>query len=72
MEVRHQETPFGLRMPKGMREKVKRSAAENGRSMNAEIIFHIRKGLGLAAGDKPASNTPAAENDEAALQGGSL
>ncbi len=72
MEVRHQDTPFGLRMPKGMREKVRRSAAENGRSMNAEIIFHIRRGLGLATGEELGRDTPAAENDEAALAGGSL
>lgn len=72
MEARHQETPFGLRMPKGMREQVKRSAAENGRSMNAEIIFHIRKGLGLATGVEFGDLPPAAEDDKAALQGGSI
>lgn len=62
MTNRTQETPYGLRMPKGMRDQVKAMAAENGRSMNAEIVFHLRKALGAAAGDAGAqSNVPAAE-----------
>jgi len=48
MEARKQDTPYGLRMPKGMRDRVKDMAAENGRSMNAEIVFHLRKALGSA------------------------
>lgn len=48
MTNRTQETPYGLRMPKGMREQVKAMAANNGRSMNAEIIFHLRNALGSA------------------------
>ncbi|WP_164880116.1 Arc family DNA-binding protein [Paenirhodobacter ferrireducens] len=50
MQIRNQDTPYGLRMPKGMREQVKAMAAENGRSMNAEIVFHLRKALGVASG----------------------
>lgn len=70
MQGRTQETPYGLRMPKGMREKVKRLAADNGRSMNAEIVFHLRKALGTAAGAEFGDATPAAGNNDAALAGG--
>lgn len=63
---------FIVRFPKGMRAEIKRRAADNGRSMNAEIIFHLRKALGLATGAVVGAETPAAEDDEAAQQGGSL
>lgn len=31
-------TPFGLRMPEELKEKVSERAKANGRSMNAEIV----------------------------------
>lgn len=35
--------PFGLRMPPMLKERVKRAAVENGRSMNAEIVATLEK-----------------------------
>ncbi|WP_395542706.1 Arc family DNA-binding protein [Neotabrizicola sp. sgz301269] len=49
MEARKQDTPYGLRMPKGMRAEIRAMAEENGRSMNAEITFHLRVALGERA-----------------------
>ncbi len=63
---------FVVRLPDGMREAVRASAKANERTMNAEIIFHLRKALGMAAGEELGRDTPAAENDEAALPGGSI
>lgn len=34
---------FALRLPDGMRDKIKASAEENGRSMNAEIVFALER-----------------------------
>lgn len=52
---------FIVRMPDGMRATIKGLAEENGRSMNAEIIFHLRKALGMAAGGSIGVQAPAAE-----------
>lgn len=63
--ARSQEAPYGLRMPKGMREHVKRMAAANGRSMNSEIVFCLRKALmatGVEFGDQPPAAATATEN----------
>lgn len=61
MTNRHQDTPYGLRMPKGMRGHVKAMADRNGRSMNAEINFHLRKALGeVATGVEFGDTAPAA------------
>ena len=32
-----------LRFPPGMRQLVKIEAAKNGRSMNSEVIYHLRR-----------------------------
>jgi hypothetical protein len=37
---------FMLRLPDGMREKIAEQAKANGRSMNAEIVYHLQKALG--------------------------
>lgn len=34
--------PFGLRMPDDLKEKVKQAAAQEGRSMNSQIVQHLR------------------------------
>lgn len=36
---------FNLRFPDGMRERIRASAEENGRSMNAEIIYRLQTTL---------------------------
>lgn len=33
---------FVLRLPEGMREEIREAAEENGRSMNAEIVFRLQ------------------------------
>lgn len=34
--------PFGLRMPPDLKSQVKDAAAREGRSMNAQIVQHLR------------------------------
>lgn len=41
-----------VRFPAGMRDEVRRQAAENGRTINAEIIYRLKKG-GIACNDQP-------------------
>lgn len=43
---------YVVRFPKGMRQEIKRQAAENGRTINAEIIYRLKKG-GIACNDQP-------------------
>ncbi|WP_313353209.1 Arc family DNA-binding protein [Paracoccus sp. (in: a-proteobacteria)] len=43
---------FMLRFPDGMRGALKVMAAESERSMNAEIIFHLRKAVLAATNEK--------------------
>ena len=39
------ETPdkFMLRLPEGLRDRIKEAAERNFRSMNAEIVFHLNR-----------------------------
>lgn len=37
-----QINPYGLRMPDDLKEQVKDAAAREGRSMNAQIVQHLR------------------------------
>ncbi len=57
---------FNVRMPDGLRERLRASAEMNKRSMNAELIFHLDRALPLhiqrAAGDRSANLAPAAGN----------
>ncbi|MDR5650988.1 Arc family DNA-binding protein [Ruixingdingia sedimenti] len=34
--------PFGLRMPDDLKDQIKQAAAQEGRSMNAQIVQHLR------------------------------
>ncbi|TAY68440.1 Arc family DNA-binding protein [Rhizobium leguminosarum] len=36
---------FQVRLPDGLRERLKEVAQENRRSMNAEIVFHLERAL---------------------------
>jgi hypothetical protein len=42
-EKRHLSDKFMLRLPDGMRDRIKKSAEVNGRSMNSEIISTLRE-----------------------------
>ncbi len=44
-ENRAMSDKFMLRMPDGMRDELKRLAAESGRSLNAEIIYRLQRTL---------------------------
>lgn len=63
--------PFGVRMPDDLKAWVIGEARKEGRSMNNLIVQTLREKM-MATGAEPASIPPAAENDEAAQQGGSL
>ncbi|WP_058097231.1 Arc family DNA-binding protein [Paracoccus sp. MKU1] len=43
---------FIIRLPDGMRDRIKVLASQNERSMNAEIVFHLRKAIGWDAGNE--------------------
>lgn len=56
---------FNVRMPQGLRDRLRSSADDNRRSMNAELIFHLDRALPLqvrkaAAGAGSKARTPAA------------
>lgn len=36
---------FIVRLPEGMRDRIKQSAEENCRTMNSEIVFHLRRAI---------------------------
>lgn len=38
----HKHKPFGLRIPDDLKVKIKAAAAREGRSMNAQILQHLR------------------------------
>ncbi|CDN92506.1 Arc family DNA-binding protein [Agrobacterium tumefaciens] len=46
--------PFQLRLPEGMREKLKARAAANRRSMNSEILVCLEKAVGSEANEDAA------------------
>lgn len=56
---------FNVRMPEGLRERLRASAESNHRSMNSELIFHLDRALPLqvrrtATGAGSKARTPAA------------
>ena len=62
---------FQVRMPEGLRDRLRASADENRRSMNAELIFHLDRALPLqvrkaVAGAGSKAKSPAAVRNEAA------
>lgn len=65
---------FNVRLPDGLRERLRASAAENRRSMNAELVFHLDRALPLhihraATGEGVGNRAPAAADRTDALQG---
>ncbi|NKK87563.1 Arc family DNA-binding protein [Rhizobium leguminosarum bv. viciae] len=45
MQNRTMKEMFNLRLPTGLRDRIKEEAERNRRSMNAEIIFHIERAM---------------------------
>lgn len=46
---------YPLRMPIGMRERIRKSAEENRRSMNSEIVHHLDRALAEENENGPAA-----------------
>jgi hypothetical protein len=68
---RSDELPkFMLRLPDGLRGRIKALAAANRRSMNAEIVVALEEHLGAATGDEFGDHAPAAAVQNPARQGG--
>lgn len=61
MRASRGDDQFSLRMPNGLRDRVKASADNNGRSMNSEIIHHLERALAqpASAGNDPSKSLPA-------------
>lgn len=60
---------FGLRMPEGLREKVKATAKANHRSMNAEIVVAIEAAMQMTEGKVSKANSPSVIDQNGARQG---
>jgi plasmid stability protein len=66
---------LNIRLPDGLRDHLKTRAAENRRSMNAEVVFHLERALRsatAATGETLQGEAPAAASDETALAGGPI
>lgn len=48
MQSRQIEDKFMLRLPEGWREQIKITAAQERRSMNAEILNYIERGMRIS------------------------
>lgn len=62
---------FMVRLPEGMRDRLRLSAEDNRRSMNAELIFHLDRALPLqvrkaATGEGSKAKAPVAVHYNAA------
>lgn len=53
-QVRQQGDKYIVRFKEGMRSTIKQRAAANNRTMNAEIVFLIEKGMEVIYGEKSA------------------
>lgn len=53
-QVRQQGDKYIVRFKTGMRSAIKQRAAQANRTMNAEIIFLIEKGMEVTYGEKSA------------------
>ncbi len=63
---------MALRLPDGMRDRIKSAAAVNRRSMNAEVVFHLERVFPApqaATGDEFGDHAPAAASRTDALPG---
>ncbi|MGV6875946.1 Arc family DNA-binding protein [Pseudochelatococcus sp. B33] len=61
MIASRKDDQFSLRLPAGLRDRVKERANANGRSMNSEIIHHLERALAqpASAGNDPSKSLPA-------------
>lgn len=64
-----------IRLPDGLRDRIKAAARANRRSANAELVFHLERVFpapAAATGAGFADTTPAAAQNTAACQGGDI
>ena len=61
---------IALRVPDGMRDRLKAIAARQNRSLNAQVVTFLEDALERAAGDTVGASAPAAESNNAALARG--
>ena len=54
--MKQTEDKFIVRLPEGLRETIKRSAEDNERTMNAEVVFHLKRAY---SAENEKSGTPA-------------
>lgn len=50
-DMRPWNDQYMLRLPDGMRDRIKKDAIRSGRSMNDEIVYRIVQALGLPGSD---------------------
>lgn len=62
---------FAMRLPDGLRDRIKQAATRNHRSMNSEIVFHLERIFApqAATGEESPNHAPAAVTRTDALQG---
>lgn len=62
---------FSLRLPDGLRDRIKEVAEENGRSMNSELIYRLTRIYSAAAteGQIGVGSSAAASSNNGALPG---
>ncbi len=53
---------FIVRMPPGLRDRIKDVAAANLRSMNSELLYHLTRIYGSAAGPQAGTDNPTADH----------
>lgn len=53
--MKQQGDKFVIRLPEGLREVIKREADKNERTMNAEVIFHLKRAYGEGRGQGEAT-----------------
>lgn len=63
---------IALRVPSTLRTALRAEAQRQGRSLNTHIVMLLRGASEVAAGGSIGVQAPAAENDNAALQGGAI
>lgn len=63
-----------VRLPDGLRGRIKQAAARNGRSANSELVFHLSRAYGCApeTAEVSLATSPAVSSNTTALAGGDI
>lgn len=72
--MHQQQDKLIVRLPDGLRDRIKAAAKDNIRSMNAEVVFHLeralREGEMTTAGEASKGQSLPSPEQNAAFQGG--